>query len=483
MTQAPVWLVLIPFSAALLALILPLEQRRLLVWSTCALSLGVAAWLATEVALHGALRYDIGGWPAPLGIGLYADGLSAAMIIITSVVTSAASLFSLEYRVDADAHDRRMYWPLWFFLWGSLHAIFLAADLFNMYVVLEIVGVAGIALIAITSSPAALTAAMRYMIVAFLGSLSFLMGVAILYAEHHTLDLLLLGGLVADSSASGLAFALMIAGMVLKTALFPMHFWLPPAHAAAPAPVSAMLSALVVKASFFVLLRLWFTVFQNAPLAAAGQILGLLGSAAIIWGSYQALQQRRIKMMIAHSTVAQVGYLFLLFPLTAGGAADAAWFSEIWTGVSYHAMAHALAKASLFLCAGAIAFRFGTDRLQSLSRLSSRMPLVTLAIAAAGVSLIGLPPSGGFVAKWLIMKAVVASGQWWWLPGVVAGSLLTASYVFLILHFAFSEQEGPAPTRPSPRMMELAALVLALLAIAAGFRLEEPLNLLSIGLP
>jgi len=483
MTQAPVWLLLIPFTAALLALVLPSNRRTLLVWVTSALSLGAATWLAVEVALQGALRYAIGGWAAPVGIGLYADGLSAGMIIITSVVTTAASLYSLAYRQGAGDHEQRMYWSLWFFLWGALHAVFLAADLFNIYVVLEIVGLTGIGLIALTSSSAALTAAMRYMIVAFLGSLSFLMGVAMLYAEHHTLDLMILGGLVGGSSTSGLAFALIIVGMALKTALFPLHFWLPPAHAAAPAPVSAMLSALVVKASFFVLLRLWFLVFQEAPLAAVGQLLGLLGSVAIIWGSYQALQQRRIKMMIAHSTVAQVGYLFLLFPLTAGGAADADWFSEIWTGVSYHAMAHALAKASLFLCAGAITYRFGTDNLQSLARLSSRMPLVTLAVAAAGVSLIGLPPSGGFVAKWLIMKAVVASGQWWWLPGVVAGSLLTASYIFLILHFAFSEREGPAPQRSSPRMMEVTALVLALLAIAAGFRLEEPLNLLSIGLP
>jgi multicomponent Na+:H+ antiporter subunit D len=489
MSHAPVWLILAPLAAAIASLLAPGGRRGWLVWPTIGATLAAGAALAVAVASDGPIRYHVGGWAAPLGIDLYADGLSTFMLLTTTVVTAAVSVFALHFvasRAGASAHVRRIFWPLWFFLWAGLNAIFLAADAFNIFVVFETIGLAGIALITLSRTPQALTAAMRYLLAAFLGSLSFLMGVALLYAEHHTLDLVLLGQAIADSGPSRLAFALMMVGMMLKTALFPLHFWLPDAHSGAPAPVSAMLSALVVKASFFVLLRLWFVVFYEAPHQSTGWILGLLGATAIIWSSYQAIQQGRLKLIFAHSTVAQVGYLFLIFPLTATGAAaasDLPWFSTVWTGASFHVLAHALAKASLFISAGVISYHFGTDDLRALRQLSSRLPLTTFAIAMSGISLIGLPPSGGFVAKWLLMKAVVESGQWWWLPPMVVGGLLTAVYVFLILRYAFSEAAGPEQQRPRARGMELTALFLALLAVLIGFRIEEPLNLLAIGQP
>ena len=146
----------------------------------------------------------------------------------------------------------------------------------------------------------------------------------------------------------------MTAGLLAKTALFPMHFWLPPAHAGAPAAASAVLSALVVKASYFLIVRIWFDVLPGPRSVAAAQMLGTLGAAAIIFGSVIALQQARLKLLIAYSTVAQIGYLFLMFPLVVGFDAQP-WGDAAWTGGLIQLFSHAFAKAAMFMAAGLIA--------------------------------------------------------------------------------------------------------------------------------
>jgi multicomponent Na+:H+ antiporter subunit D len=488
MSAAIVWVLLVPFTGAVLAFLAGGRFQRLAAGAVVVTTPAAGFLVAVSVWRTGAQRYVLGGWEVPLGIGLYADGLGVFMLLATSVVAVMVSLYAFGYyRASAgdDAREARLFWPLWLFLWAAMNALFLAADIFNAYVVFELIGLAAVALITISGDVEALTAAMRYVIVTFLGSLSYLMGVALLYGMHGTLDIAQLSRLLEAQPAALAAFALIAAGLALKTALFPMHFWLPPAHASAPAPVSALLSALVVKVSFFMLVRLWFTVFQKVATFPAGMLLGALGSLAILWGSFQAIRQEKLKLLIAHSTVAQIGFLFLLFPLMTApeGVGTAGWVREAWTGVLYLVLSHALAKAALFLAAGVALQAYATDRLADLRGLFDRMPLTTFAMALAGMSLMGLPPSGGFAAKWLIMSAAIASGQWWWLPVIVLGGLLTAAYVALILRYAFRAAETAVALRPVHRSMEIAAFMLAVLAILIGFRLEEPFHLLTIGAP
>jgi multicomponent Na+:H+ antiporter subunit D len=483
-------LVILPLCGSLIAYAFPNRMRRPVAVVVSALTLGAAAGIARTLWTQGPLRHDLGGWDAPIGIGLYVDGLGAVMLLLTAIVASAISLFAVSYyRAEHQrSGESESFWPLWYLLWAGMNGVFVAADLFNLYVVFEIVGISAVALVTLRGKQGSLQAAWRYMIAAFIGSLCYLMGVALLYAEYGMLDLFLLAEVTQPTPATVAAFGLMASGLALKTALFPLHFWLPPAHSVAAAPVSAALSALVVKASFFVLLRLWFTVFYGSLNMSIAQLLGLLGAAAILWGSIQALRQRRLKLLIAHSTVAQIGYMFLIFPLTGlavGASEDLSvdWLNEAWTGVTYQVISHALAKGALFLAAGAAVYSYGTDRLGALRGMYRRLPISTFAMAVAGVSLTGLPPSGGFVAKWLIMKAAIGSGQWWWIPIIVVGGLLTAGYVVLILRYALAAS-APLPIRRQVRRsMEIAALVLAVLAILVGFRLEEPLDLLIIGSP
>jgi multicomponent Na+:H+ antiporter subunit D len=475
--------VILPLLGALLAFVCGRGAARWIGIAVALATLAAVVALSAEIRTQGVRHYELGGWKAPLGIALYADGLSAIMLLGTAAVGALVTVYSAVYFRRSPAE--RFFWPLWLFLWGGLNGLYLSGDIFNLYVVLETVTLSAVALAALGGGRTALTAALRYLLAAVVASLAYLMGVGLLYGNYGVLDLAMLAGAVRSDLPTVAAFGLMMLALLLKSALFPMHFWLPPAHSAAAAPVSALLSALVVKGGFYLALRLWFGVFPAVATFEAGQMLGGLGAAAILWGSFQALRQKRLKLLLAHSTVGQVGYLFLIFPLAtvphgADGAA-APWISEAWTGCIYHALSHAFAKAAIFLAAGVILAAAGNDRIGSMRDIAGRLPATTFALALAGVSLIGLPPSGGFVAKWMILQGVIASGQWWWAPVIVAGSLLTAGYVFLMIRYTFKPAAGELVLKPVSRTMQTVPLVLALLAVLIGFVVEEPLRLLETG--
>jgi len=464
----------------MVAILLPLIGALLcFLWPRRAVPLGLVtapgivacvAGLGWQVAEHGTQSYAIGGWGAPLGIELYADGLSLLMLMVTAVVGLGISIYSTGY---FERNTSAVFWPLWLFLWAALNALFLSADIFNLYVTLELLGLAAVALVALAGGAGALTAAMRYLLVSLLGSLFYLLGVALLYHSFGSLDIAILAQRVEPSPTVWAAVGLMSAGLLLKTALFPLHFWLPPAHASAPAPVSALLSALVVKASFYILLRLWLDIFplNNAVL---GQLLGLLGAIAVLWGGIQALRQTRLKLLIAYSTVAQLGYLFLAFPLATLIA---------WKGALYLLLSHALAKAAMFMAAGNIMRCCGHDRITDLDRVVQRLPLSLAAFALAGVSSMGLPPSGGFIGKWLLLDAALYSGQWWWALILILGGLLAAAYIFKVVGYAFTRADVTHEARAVPARMEWTALLLALAAVLLGLFTPWPLALLDIGFP
>ena len=467
-------IILLPLSGAVISFLLPHRVKALGVL----VALGVAAavsGLGWQVVEQGAQRYTIGGWGAPLGIDLYADGLSLLMLMTTALVCLGISIYSTAYfKRDYFKRSRAIYfWPLWMFLWAALNALFLSSDIFNLYVTLELLGLSSVALIALAGGVDALTAAMRYLLVSLLGSLFYLLGVALLYHSFGSVDIFILSQQVKPLPAVWVAMALMSSGLLLKTALFPLHFWLPPAHASAPTPVSALLSALVVKASFYILVRLWMEIFPVSN-ALPGQLLALLGALAIVWGGVQALRQTRLKMLIAYSTVAQLGYLFLAFPLGSYIA---------WKGVFFLLLSHALAKTALFMSAGNILHFGGHDRIEDFDHVVQYQPLTSTAFALAGVSIVGLPPSGGFIGKWLLLEAAIQSGQWWLVIIMIAGSLLAAAYIFKVIGYAFTQSRISHQTRTVPVRMEWTALVLALSAILLGLIAPWPLALMDIGLP
>jgi formate hydrogenlyase subunit 3/multisubunit Na+/H+ antiporter MnhD subunit len=320
-------------------------------------------------------------------------------------------------------------------------------------------------------------AALRYLLFALFGSVFYLLGVALLYGAYGTLDIALLAPLIRPEPAVWLAAGLMTAGLLAKTALFPLHLWLPPAHANAPAAASAVLSGLVVKGSFFLVVRLWFDVLVGLPGVIPGTILATLGSAAILFGSVLALRQARLKLLIAYSTVAQIGYLFIMFPLGHGP-----WAADAFSGGVMQALSHAFAKAAMFLSAGLIAESLGHDRIAELGGAARVMPVTFLALGLGGLSLMGLPPSGGFAAKWLLMKASVEAGQWVWALVMAAGGLLAGGYLYRVLAPALSG-ESPQLKKAPARGRERVALVLALVALLLAFAPPSFFAFLQIGRP
>lgn len=484
MTSIPwiAWLILIPLAAGSFFFFKRPVPGILVAIPVLGIPLS-ATGLALQILKHGPVRYAVGGWKEPLGISLYADGLSVLLLLMTAVVGSCICIYSLRYfDKGEDDNRRRMFWPLWLFLWAALNALFLSADIFNIYVTLELMGLSAVALITVSGGRPALTGAMRYLLVAALGSLFYLLGVALLYDNYSTLGIETLSLNIRSDLPTRSAVALMTVGLLIKTALFPFHFWLPPAHANAPAPVSAMLSGLVIKASFYLLVRLWLGVFLPVLPQGAAQFQAVLGGCAIIWGSFFALRQKNVKMLIAYSTVAQIGYLFLLFPLfSQTGSGSAA--REAWNGTFYHLLSHACAKAAMFMAAGNIIRALGHDRMEDMGGVSRRLPVTFFAFGLSGAGLMGLPVSGGFTAKWLLLSAAIGSGQWWWVFFLSTGSLMAAGYIYLIWKHGFEEEREGTVWQPVPRGMELTALFLSLLSIALGLTAEPVLGILSVGSP
>lgn len=464
-----VWLILLPLIGALVCFVLP---RLAVVFgllvaaaiTVCAVGAGL------RLTLHGAYRYNIGGWGAPLGIDLYSDGLSMLMLAASTLVGLGVSVYANIYFAAPRA---RVFWPLWLFLWAALNALFLSADVFNLYVTLELLGLAAVSLVALAGGLDALRAAIRYLLVSLVGSLAYLLGVALLYHSLGSVDIAILAIRVVPNPAVWTGLGLMAAGLLLKTAIFPLHFWLPAAHANAPAPVSALLSALVVKACFYILLRLWLEIFPQ-PVPLSGQLLGILGAAAVVWGGIQALRQQRLKLMIAYSTLAQLGYLFLGFALAG---------PLVWAGIVYLALSHALAKAAMFMAAGNMMICGGSDAIDKLDHVAQRLPLTLTAFGLAGVSSMGLPPSGGFIAKWILLEAALEAGQWWWAAVLILGGLLTGGYVFRVIGHAFKQPAAAPQARPVPVAMEWVPLLLAAGAILLGFLAPGVLPIMHVGDP
>ncbi len=428
-------------------------------------------------------RYELGGWGAPLGIDLVLDGFSVILLFATTIVVLCVTTYSAAYFKTPQQTSR--FWPLWWLLVAGLNAAFLSGDAFNLYVALEIIGLSSVALVALAGNVSAITAALRYALVGLLGSLCYLMGVALLYRAYGTLDLALLSQTVQGTPITWAALALISVGLLLKTALLPLHFWLPPAHAGAPAPVSAALSALVVKASFYVLARFWLDVCSPAASADALNLLGFFGACAIFWGCFAACRAKRLKLLVAYSTVAQLGYLFLLFPLTAAYGPSAG--SAALAAVAYLIVAHAFAKAAMFMAAGSIQLACGYDDIDRLRGVVSHQPISVFTFAIAGASLIGLPPTGGFIAKWLLLNSAIDSGQWWWIAVILCGGLFSAIYIFRVLILAFTARQGEqsssgGPTHPIPQTMMACGFMLAIATVALGFNAEWLLSYMDINL-
>jgi multicomponent Na+:H+ antiporter subunit D len=474
--------VLIPFIGVLAGLVLGGRHAHRVALAILLPGLGLAIAIADALVRSGdTLVYLLGGWVPPLGVALRADGLAAVMLVMTAVVIFGIGVYArADFGTPPDVRESGaplVFWTLLLAVWGSLNLVFVAGDLFTLYVALELLTFAAVPLVCLDGRGETLRAALRYLMFALLGSMLYLLGAVLLYGAYGTLDIPLLASRVRPEAAAWAAAALMTTGLLAKTALFPLHLWLPPAHAGAPAAASAVLSALVVKGSFFLVVRLWFDVMPGVVTLPSAQLLAALGAAAILFGSVVALRQERLKLLIAYSTLAQIGYLFLMFPLAFDAGSSELQQGGALAGGLLQAISHATAKAAMFMAAGLIYTTLGHDRIAELRGIGRALPMSVLAFALGGVALMGLPPSGAYLAKKLLLDAAAETGQWWWDLVLQAGGFFTASYVVLVLAHALWPARAPMKVgSPVPRLQEAASLALALCSMLLGFIAIGPVS-------
>lgn len=463
--------VLVPFLGVIVGFVLGAGNARRVALATLVPGLFISLGIAVALLRSGAeLVYLLGGWTPPLGIALRADGLSVAMLVTVAVVINVIGIYACaDFPSPAAEQEGRRPFAFWLLLlavWGSLNLVFVSADLFTLYVSLELLTFAAVPLVCLDGRGDTLRAALRYLLFALAGSMLYLLGAVLLYGAYGTLDIALLAAAVRPEPVTWTVLALMTVGLLAKTALFPLHLWLPPAHAGAPAAASAILSALVVKGSWFLVVRLWFDVMPGVVTFSAAQLLGALGALAIVAGSIVALRQQRLKLLVAYSTIAQIGYLFLMFPLAFDLAAGALLQGSAMHGGLLQAIAHASAKASMFMAAGLVYAALGHDQLADMKGVARAMPVTVLAFALAGIALMGVLPSGAYLAKKLMLDAAVGSGQWWWSIVLQGGAVFTAGYVVLVLR-SMLRGAGVAPVMLNPvsRRSEYATLSLAMISL------------------
>jgi multicomponent Na+:H+ antiporter subunit D len=472
MTALLVLSLVVPIAGALLAFAAGGRWVDRIALATMPLGLAIAVAIADGLRqADGPLVYLLGGWSPPLGVALRADWLSAVMMVTTAVVISAIGLFARADFSFGSVEARRpfVFWILLLAVWSALNTVFLSGDLFTLYVALELLVFVAVPLVCLDGRAETLQAALRYLLFALLGSALYLVGTGLLYGAYGTLDIDLLSGRIRAEPATLVAAALMTVGLIAKTALFPLYLWLPAAHAGAPAAASAVLSALVVKGSFFIAVRLWFFVMPALP-GAPMQLLGALGAAAIVFGSLLALRQERLKLLVAYSTVAQIGYLFLMFPLALDAGSARLVGGGALIGGLMQAISHATAKAGMFMAAGMIYAALGHDRIGALGGVVRAAPLAALAFLLAGLALIGPPASGVYLAKTLMVKAAADTQQWWWAAVLQTGGVLTSGYLVLVVAHALAPSGRVATSRANvvPRHQQAAALALVLGSLLLG---------------
>jgi formate hydrogenlyase subunit 3/multisubunit Na+/H+ antiporter MnhD subunit len=413
MAEALALLILLPFTASLLCLLARFLRRLLLAQIAAAVSIAgillILALLVPAVRGRPVLSYAMGGWAEPLGIALYLDGLAWIASVMGTVVGLCALLFAFgEKRYRSD------FYFFFLMLLAGMEGVILTGDLFNMFVFIEIVSISSYLLIAYSLDPANLWASLRYLLLSSLSIAVFLMGLFLVYRSTGTFSLRLIeaslssgGGSVpaaASDSVSGTAKALGLAaaaltvGVGLKAAFVPLHTWLPDAHAAAPHPVSALLSGVMIKISFLAVWRI-LSAFSSTGIQALFRWLGPLTALLAV---VLALSQTDGKRLLAFHSVSQMGLITAAFGAAAGGEAAGLIASLA------HILSHSLFKSLLFLSVGAAIHLTGERDLQR-SGGSPPPPWLMIFFLVGALSISGLPPTGGYVSKTLVVSLFKSS--------------------------------------------------------------------------
>lgn len=468
LAQLPALQVTIPLICAPLCVLLRSRIAAWLLFLAAAVgSLACAGVLADRVARFGTVRYAMGDWPAPAGIEFVVSGFNTPIVLLVSLIAVVTAVYSRR-SVAAELETRQtllMYACLCLTLAGLL-GLAITGDAFNAFVFLEISSLATYTMIAMGRRHRALLASFRYLVVGTVGALFVLLGIGLAYAITGTLNMSDLADRLTDDHGNRALYAAVVfvfVGLAVKMALFPLHSWLPGAYAEAPSAVSTFVAATGTKVAIYVFCRFAFTVFGAALVFRALPIkeVGLvLASVAMLAGSAAACFQNDFRYLLAWSSVAQIGYIVAGVSLATAAGLSAAYL---------HLINHAITKAALFATAGVLLLRLGSVRLSELAGLGRRMPWTFAAIVVAGLGLVGVPPTAGFVGKWALVTALIEQGAWPVLIAMLASSLLALAYIGRVVEVAwFREPAADIDVMRPPVSMATATWLLVVLSVYFG---------------
>ena len=416
-------------------------------------------------------------WPSFLHANLHLDGLSALFLVTINLIGFAVALYSISYMRHFTS--RGYFWALFLVMVGAMNGLVLASDLFTLYVFVELAAIASYALVAFGCEAEDLEASFKYLVQGSIGSALILLGIAILYNLTGTLSISDLPDRLSTLGANPvllLAAGLLLVGFSVKTALVPFHAWLPDAHPSAPAPISAMLSGVLIKAvGVYSLCRIFFGVIGLSP--ALAWLLIYLGAISMIVGVFLAIGQIDLKRLLAYHSSSQMGYVVLSIGVGAEvlprpdltpalvGVASLAIFGGL-----FHLFNHAVFKSLLFLASGSFEQQTGTRILSNMGGLATRMPVTSTCCRVASVSIAGVPPFNGFFSKLIILIAVVSAGHYWLAAATVFVSFMTLCSFIKVQRYAL---HGELPhnlrnVREAPVLMCAGMILLTVVCCLGG---------------
>jgi len=413
------------------------------------------------VGEYGTLVYSMGGWKPPVGIAMVLDGLTSFMLVTVNLVAFVIAVFSVNYMEKFTS--KRKFYTLFLLMLAGMNGVIATGDMFNLFVFLEIAAVASYALVAFGTEKHELEAAFKYGIMGTVGSLFILLGIVLLYSYTSTLNMADMTNVLIQKGGGDIAVmvsVLFIMGFGLKAALIPFHAWLPDAHPSAPAPISAMLSGLLIKSlGVYTICRVFYNVIGIEPRISS--ILMFLGALSMVIGGFLAMGQWDFKRLLAYSSISQIGYIMLGIGIgTPLGI----------LGGLFHLFNHSVFKSLLFLNSGAVEYSTGTRDLRKMGGLAARMPVTGTTGFIGAMSISGIPPFSGFWSKLIIIIAAVQVQRYGYAFWAVLVSILTIAMYMKVMKYAFFGKlaERWDKIKEVPIFMKLSMSALALICIIGG---------------
>nr|WP_276608753.1 Na+/H+ antiporter subunit D [Halomonas alimentaria] len=443
--------ILIPLMSGAVSLVFwrsRLMQRLVAVGGTAGLLI-TALWLLASVNREGILVMHMGNWAAPFGISLVADLLGAIMVVLTGIIGLAVAIYSLA--TAGRGHEAYGYFPLMHLLLAGVAGAFLTGDIFNLYVWFEVMLVASFALLILGSEKAQMEGAIKYVTLNLLSSVIFLIAVGLLYGMVGTLNMADIARRLAAVEEQGMVDALAMMFMVafgIKAAAFPLFFWLPASYHTPPVAVSALFAGLLTKVGVYALFRVFTLIFHHSP-GYTHEILLWGAGLTMLSGVLGAAAQFEFRRILSFHIVSQIGYMILGLALFTPLAI---------VGGVFYIMHHIIVKANLFLVSGIVHRLGGSYQLKRLGGFYRSHPWLAVLFLIPALSLAGIPPLSGFLAKFIVIRAGIEAEAY----GVTAIALLVGLLTLYSMIKIWSEvfwkstpPEGDVAPYPEVRQREL----------------------------